>query len=123
MSQARADVANPSAGILAQIQTQIVSFQQQVNTALLQAARITDADSQKLHFGNPGAATIVNAIFSLLQSISSQAALAMMATQSTSKVDDNEKLPRYHSCMPGYVAEHRMGDPGRHLPTKLEQRK
>ena len=35
MAQAKAYLANPSASMLAQLQNQIVTFQQQVNTALL----------------------------------------------------------------------------------------
>ena len=46
VAQAKAYLANPSAGVLAQLQTQIVTLQQQVNAALLQAGRIVDANSQ-----------------------------------------------------------------------------
>ncbi len=45
-AQAKAYLANPSASALAQLQNQIVTFQQQVNAALLQAARIVDPASQ-----------------------------------------------------------------------------
>jgi hypothetical protein len=87
VNQAHAYLANPSASVLAQIQTQIVTFQQQVNSALLQVARISDPASQK-HALNAiqAAATIVNVIFSLVQSVSSKAALAQMASQSTIKL-------------------------------------
>ena len=47
VAQAKAYLANPSAGVLAQLQTQIVTLQQQVNAALLQAAKIVDANSQQ----------------------------------------------------------------------------
>ncbi len=93
VDQARAYLANPSAGVLAQIQAQIVTFQQQVNAALLQVARITDPASQKHALSAIQAtATIVNAIFSLVQSISSKAALAQMASQSTIKLAAVEPL-------------------------------
>ena len=47
VAQAKAYLANPSASVLAQLQNQIVTFQQQVNTALLQAAKIVNANSQQ----------------------------------------------------------------------------
>jgi hypothetical protein len=93
VNQARTYLANPSASVLAQIQTQIVTFQQQVNAALLQVARITDPASQKHALSAIQAtATIVNAIFSLVQSISNKAALAQMAAQSTIKLAAVEPL-------------------------------
>ncbi|MEI9970321.1 MAG: hypothetical protein WDM87_17525 [Terracidiphilus sp.] len=45
VAQAKAYLANPSASALAQLQNQIVTFQQQVNTALLQAAKIVNVNS------------------------------------------------------------------------------
>src|SRR5580698_9198376 len=47
VAQAKAYLANPSAGTLSQIQTQVVTFQQRIDSALLQAARIVDPSSQK----------------------------------------------------------------------------
>lgn len=47
VAQAKAYLANPSAGTLAQIQVQIVVLQQQVNTAMLQVARIVNPASQQ----------------------------------------------------------------------------
>jgi hypothetical protein len=85
--QARAYLANPSAGLLAAIQSQIVIFQQQVNTALLQTARISNPASQKHALSAIQAtATIVSAIFALVQSISSKATIASMAAHSTIKL-------------------------------------
>ncbi len=87
VAQAKAYLANPSASGLAQLQTQIVTLQQQVNTALLQSAKIVDAASQKHAMAAIQAVgTIVNAILSLVQSISSKAAVAQMAAQSIVKL-------------------------------------
>ena len=87
VNQANAYLANPSASILAQIQNQIVNFQQQVNASILKAAKIVDPASQKLALAAVQAvATIVTAILSLVQSISSKAALVQMAAHSTVKL-------------------------------------
>jgi len=87
VTQAKAYLANPSASLLAQIQNQIVTFQQQVNVSLLQAAKIVDPASQKHALAAVQAvATIVSAILSLVQSISSKAAVAQMAAHSTVKI-------------------------------------
>ena len=80
VAQAKAYLANPSAGVLAQLQNQIVTFQQQINTALLQAAKIVDAKSQQHALAAiQGVGTIVMAILSLVQSISSKAQIAQMS--------------------------------------------
>jgi hypothetical protein len=101
VSQARAYLANPSAGLLAHLQNQIVTMQQQVNTALLQAAKIVDAKSQQHALtAIQGVGTIVTAILSLVQSISTKAQVAQMASQSTVKLAavtpylDNEQSTR-----------------------------
>lgn len=87
VAQARAYLANPSAGTLAQIQTQIVTFQQQVNAALLQAAKIVDPASQKHALAAVQAvATIGGVILSLVESISGKAAVAQMAERSNIKL-------------------------------------
>lgn len=87
VAQAKAYLANPSAGLLSQLQTQIVTFQQQVNAALLNSAKIVNPASQKhVLDALQEVATIVNAIFALVQSISSKVAIAQMATQSTIKL-------------------------------------
>ena len=52
--QAKAYLANPSAGVLAQLQTQIVTLQQQVNAALLQAGRIVNANHRACAGGDSG---------------------------------------------------------------------
>jgi hypothetical protein len=87
VAQAKAYLANPSAGLLAQLQNQIVTFQQQVNTALLQAAKITNSNSQQHALAAiQGVGTIVVAILSLVQTISSKAQVAQMASESTVKL-------------------------------------
>jgi hypothetical protein len=89
VAQAKAYLANPSASVLAQLQAAVVAFQQQVNASLLQAARITNANSQQ-HVLNAinAVATVVNAMLALVSSISSKAAVAQMASQSTIKLAD-----------------------------------
>jgi hypothetical protein len=78
--QAKAYLANPSAGILAQLQAQVVTFQQKVNSSLLAATKIVDAASQKHALSAIQAvATIVNAMLALVEQISSKAAVAHMA--------------------------------------------
>lgn len=87
VSQARAYLANPSASVLAQMQAQIVTFQQQVNSALLQAARILNAPSrQRALVSIQAVATAVTAILALVQSISSKQAIAQMAAAANIKL-------------------------------------
>lgn len=87
VTQAKAYLANPTAGVLAQLQTQIVALQQQVNSAVLAAARIGDAASQTHALASIQAvATIVSAILALVQSVSSKAQVAQMAARSTIKL-------------------------------------
>jgi hypothetical protein len=87
VAQAKAYLANPTASVLAQLQTQVVTFQQQVNSALLAAAKITNTASQQHALACiQGVATIATAVFALVQSISSKIALTQMANQSTTKL-------------------------------------
>jgi hypothetical protein len=89
VAQAKAYLANPTASVLAQLQTQVVTFQQQVNAALLAAAKITNTASQQHALACiQGVATIVTAVFALVQSVSSKVALAKMASRSTIKLAD-----------------------------------
>jgi hypothetical protein len=86
-AQAKAYLANPTASVLAQLQSQVVTFQQQVNAALLAAAKITNTVSQQHALACiQGVATIVTAVFALVQSISGKVALAQMAAESTIKL-------------------------------------
>ena len=87
VAQAKTYLANPTAGVLAQLQAAVVAFQQQVNASLLQAARITNQNSQKLILNAINAVgTVVLAILALVQSVSSKIAVARMAAQSTIKL-------------------------------------
>ncbi len=87
VAQAKAYLANPSGSTLGKLQNQIVTFQQQVNAALLQAARIVDQKSQQHALAAiQGVGTIVVAILSLVQSISTKAQLAQMAASSGVKL-------------------------------------
>ena len=98
VTQAKTYLANPSAATLAQLQAEVVAFQQQVNSALLQAARIVDSSSQQRALASIQAvATAVTAILALVQSISSKSQVARMAAASSIKlasvrpyVDDTE---------------------------------
>jgi hypothetical protein len=86
-AQAKAYLANPTAGTLQQMQGQIVVFQQQVNVAMLQAARIVNPSSQQnVLVAIQAVGTVVSAILSLVQSVSSKAAVAQMAAGSTIKI-------------------------------------
>jgi hypothetical protein len=100
VTQAKAYLANPSASILAQIQSQIVVFQQQVNSSVLQAAKIANPASQKHALSALQAvATVVSAMLSLVQSVSSKAAVAKMGAHSTIKLAAVEGiLDQYESA-------------------------
>ncbi|MGO9318237.1 MAG: hypothetical protein ACLPXT_08000 [Terracidiphilus sp.] len=89
VTQAKAYLANPNATVLAQLQAAVVTFQQQVNASLLQAAKISNPNSQQ-HVLNAinAVATVVTAMLALVSSISSKAAVAQMASQSTIKLAD-----------------------------------
>jgi hypothetical protein len=87
VAQAKAYLANPTAPVLQQLQTAVVAFQQQVNASLLQAARIANpASQQQVLTAINAVATIVSAMLALVTSISSKAAVARMASQSTIKL-------------------------------------
>lgn len=87
--QAKAYLANPTASILAQMQNQIVVLQQQVNGAMLQAARIMNPASQQHALAAIQAVgAVVGAILVLVQSVSSKNAVEQMAAQSTIKIAD-----------------------------------
>jgi len=89
ITQAKAYLANPSAGTLAQMQVQVVVLQQQVNTAMLRAARIVNpASQQHALLAIQAVGTVVTVMLSLVQSVSSKAAVAQMAAASTVKMSD-----------------------------------
>lgn len=87
VAQAKAYLANPSAGVLAQMQTQVVTLQQQVNSALLTTARITNpASQQHAQAAVQAVGVVVSAILALVQSVSTKAQVAQMAAQSNIKL-------------------------------------
>jgi hypothetical protein len=87
VAQARAYLANRSAGTLAQLQVAVVTLQQQVNASLLQAAKITNPNSQQHALNAINAvATVVSTMLALVQSVSSKSAVARMAAQSPVKM-------------------------------------
>jgi len=86
-ASAKTYLANPSATVLAQLQAQVVSLEQQVNAATLQAARISNPASQQHALaGIQAVGTVVSAILALVESVSSKAAVAQMASQSNIKL-------------------------------------
>jgi len=88
-AQAKAYLANPSASNLAQLQNQIVILEQQVNTAMLQAARIMNPQSQQHALATIQAVgTVVIAILALVQSVSTKAEVKEMAARATVKIAD-----------------------------------
>jgi len=87
VAEARAYLANPTASLLAQLQTAVVIFEQQVNASLLSVARITNPNSQQ-HVLNAinAVGTVMIAMLALVSSISSKAAVGRMAAQSAIKL-------------------------------------
>jgi hypothetical protein len=86
-NQAKAYLADPSASTLTLLQTQVTTLEQQVNAALLSAARIVNPASQQHALAAIQAvAAIVSAILALVQSVSSKAAVAHMAAQASIKM-------------------------------------
>jgi hypothetical protein len=87
VAQAKAYLANPTAGVLSQLQVQVVTLQQQVNASLLQAAKVSNPNSQQHVLNSINAVgTVVSAILALVASVSSKAAVAQMAAQSAIKL-------------------------------------
>lgn len=84
VTQAKAYLANPTAGVLQQLQSAVVAFEQQVNAGLLAAAKVVNPASQQ-HVLNAinAVGTVVMAIVALVQSISSKVEVARMASQAT----------------------------------------
>jgi hypothetical protein len=87
VAQAKAYLANPNASVLAQLQTAVVTFQQQVSASLLSVTGITNpASQQKAQADINAVATVVNTILALVQGISSKSAVAQMARESPIKL-------------------------------------
>jgi len=69
------------------LQNQIVTLQQQVNGAVLQAARIVNPASQQHALATIQAVgTVVSAMLALVQSVSSKSAVEQMAARATIKM-------------------------------------
>jgi len=87
-SEAKAYLSNPNATVLAQLQTAVVTFQQQVNASLLAAVKIVNPSSQQKAMADINAvATVINAMLALVESVSSKAAVARMAAAATIKLE------------------------------------
>lgn len=69
-NQAQTYLNNPNATALQQLQAQVLAFQQNVNLALLQAAKIVDpASQQKIMVAIQGLATALTAVLGLISTI------------------------------------------------------
>ncbi len=87
VAQAKAYLANPSAGLLAELQAAVIALQQNVSLATLSALRIIDQKSQTLAMNAIDAVgTILNAMLALVISVSSKAQVAQMAAHSNIKL-------------------------------------
>lgn len=86
VGQAKTYLANPTDSVMAALQQGVVSLQQTVNTALLQAAGIKDPVSQaKAIAAINGFGALVNTILGLIQQVSNKAELQRMESESTIK--------------------------------------
>lgn len=87
VADAKAYLANPSASVLANLQTAVTSLEQTVNSAILQAAGIKDTASQKLALAAlSGLSAAVTTILGLVQSVSTTAQLKVMSQESPIKL-------------------------------------
>jgi hypothetical protein len=105
-AQAKAYLANPLEATLAQLQNQIVTFEQQVNAALLQSERIVNPASQQHALATIEAVgTVVNSILALVQSVSTKAAVAQLAAGTRIKLAAVRPYMN-GAAVAGTVAEH-----------------
>jgi hypothetical protein len=90
VAQAKAYLASPKdATTLARLQTAVATFQQTVNTALLEAVKISNPASQQHALNAINAvAVVVNTMLALVSSISSKTAVAAMSQQVPTKLAD-----------------------------------
>jgi hypothetical protein len=110
VAQAKAYLANPSASTLAQMQDQVVTFQQQVNAAMLQAARIVNPGSQQHALATIQAVgTVVTAILALVQSVSNKGAVEKMVARSTIKLGAVE--PYLNADLSAAIVADHYGEP------------
>jgi hypothetical protein len=87
VTQAKAYLANPSHATLVQLQAQVMTFQQQVNVALLTAGHIVNpASQQRAVAALQAVATIVSSMLALVQSVSTPAQVAHMASAANIKL-------------------------------------
>jgi hypothetical protein len=108
--QAKAYLANPTASTLAEMQNQIVVLQQQVNGALLQAARIMNPASQQHALAAIQAVgAVVSAILALVQSVSSKSAMEQMAARATIKI--SEVRPYLNETQAAEIVAAHYGEP------------
>lgn len=117
-AEAKAYLANPGQTTLQALQTGVITFQQQINAALLAAAKIVNPQSQLLVTnGLNAAATIINSIFALITQIKGNTVAATAAkTASLIRLKDlpdrsrdqyaaGTELVANHYNVPVHVAE------------------
>ena len=69
-AQAQNYLDNPSASVLLTLQNQVLTFQQQINTSILQAAKITNMQSQqRVLAAIEGLSTAVTAVIALIATV------------------------------------------------------
>ncbi len=120
VAQANEYLANPSAAMLAQLQTQVVTLQQQVNSALLTAAKITNPTSQQQALTSIQAvATIVTTILTLVQSIASKTQVARMAAASGVKLA--EVQPYLNNAQAAQIVAAHYHEPVSQAQTQIAQ--
>jgi hypothetical protein len=84
VAAAKTYLANPSQTTIQTLQALITQLQNSVNTALLNAAKITNPQSQqKATTAVNGIATVVNSLLALIESVSSKQQVAAMSQQVT----------------------------------------
>ena len=113
--KAQAYLANPTAGVLAQLQAQAVTFQQDVNAAVLAALKITNADSQKRIIAQIQVVlTGATAVLALLQTIKGSTLTIPATTVTTAEVlpylDEQRSVDivAQHDGVPEFVASFRV---------------
>lgn len=90
VAEAKAYLANPGQSLLQALQTGVVTFQQNVSSALLTAAKIVDPKSQQIVMAAlNGVATVINSIFALILQIkgNTMAAMSNAKTVTLNQVD------------------------------------
>ena len=114
-NQAQAYLANPTAGVLAQLQAQAVTFQQSLNSAVLTALKITNSDSQKRIIAQIQVVlTGATAVLALLQTIKGNTLTVTTGSVTTSQVlpylDESKSvaLVAEHEGVPSFVASYRV---------------